>query len=183
MAEAKYKQFASLTFDDFRRRALDSSLSCHEKIGFPNSYREGKEQAIFGDIKSKLTLLNARKKIVLDVGPGCGPLPLILIEFCQQNGHSLILVDSEEMLSQLPDASFVKKIPGYYPHCAGLADEFNGKIDVILTYSVVHYVFAESNLWDFLDQSLALMTHGGQMLIGDVPNVSKRRRFFSSAAG
>jgi hypothetical protein len=54
---------------------------------------------------------------------------------------------------------------------------------VILTYSVLHYVFVESNVWDFLDQSLALLSHGGEMLIGDVPNVSKRKRFFSSPAG
>src|SRR5207237_1451255 len=91
--------------------------------------------------------------------------------------------DSEEMLSQLPDAPFVKKIVGRYPQCAGLADEFNGKLDVILIYSVIHYVFAESNLWDFFDRSLALLAHRGQMLIGDVPNISKRKRFFSSPAG
>ena len=183
MAEHGHKRFAHLNFDDFRRMALDSSLSRHEKIGFPNSYREGKESAILDDIKSKLTLLNAQNKTVLDIGPGCSDLPSMLIETCRQNNHSLILVDSEEMLSQLPDAAFVKKIAGYYPNCAGLADEFNGKIDVILSYSVLHYVFAESNLWDFFDQSLALLARGAEMLIGDVPNVSMRKRFFSSPAG
>ena len=183
MGGNKYQRFADLGFDDFRRMALDSSLNPHEKVGFPTSYREGKEQAIFQDILLKLTALNGRNKTVLDIGPGCGPLALLVIEVCQRNGHALILVDSEEMLSQLPDAAGVRKIPCYYPSCPGLADEFQGKVDIILTYSVLHYVFAESNVWEFLDQSLALLSNGGQMLIGDVPNVSMRRRFFSSPTG
>ena len=107
----------------------------------------------------------------------------MLIDLCRQHGHSLILIDSEEMLSQLPDEPFVKKIAGYYPNCSSLAEEFGGKVDVFLTYSVLQYIFAESNVWDFLDQSLALLSHGGEMLIGDVPNVSKRERFFNSPAG
>jgi len=183
MAGTDYQEFANLTFDDFRRRALDRSLSRHEKVGFPNSYREGKEKAIFNDIKGKLTSLNGDRKTVLDIGPGCSNLSLMLVELCRQRGHSLILVDSEEMLSQLPDAPFLKKVAAYFPNCAGIVKEFKGKVDAILAYSVLQYVFAESNLWDFLDQSLGLLSHGGEMLIGDVPNVSKRRRFFSSPDG
>jgi hypothetical protein len=47
----------------------------------------------------------------------------------------------------------------------------------------LHYVFTESNVWEFLDRSLDLLSAGGEMLIGDIPNVSKRKRFFSSEAG
>jgi hypothetical protein len=41
----------------------------------------------------------------------------------------------------------------------------------------------ESNLWKFIDKSMDLLAHGGEMLIGDVPNVSMRKRFFSAPAG
>jgi hypothetical protein len=58
-----------------------------------------------------------------------------------------------------------------------------GAVDVALAYSVLHYVFAEGDAWGFLDRSLELLAHGGQMLIGDIPNVSKRKRFFASPAG
>jgi len=34
-----------------------------------------------------------------------------------------------------------------------------------------------------LDASLALLAPGGQFLIGDIPNISKRKRFFSSETG
>jgi hypothetical protein len=48
---------------------------------------------------------------------------------------------------------------------------------------VLHYVFAEQPLFDFIDHTLGLLAPGGACLLGDVPNVSKRKRFFSSAAG
>jgi len=178
-----YKKFADLSFDDFRRMAGDDSLSQYERIGFPDSYRAGKEEAIFDDITSKLPALAGRGRVVLDVGPGCSGLPFMLAELCRRRGHTLLLVDSGEMLARLPDEPFVRKFPAYYPRCEELFAEYGGKVDVLLCYSVLHYVFAESNLWDFLDASLQLLAEGGQMLLGDVPNVSKRRRFFSSAAG
>ncbi|MEO1287411.1 MAG: SAM-dependent methyltransferase, partial [Chloroflexota bacterium] len=46
-----------------------------------------------------------------------------------------------------------------------------------------HYIFEEGNIYDFLDQSLSLLNNGGHMLIGDIPNISKRKRFFSSETG
>jgi hypothetical protein len=178
-----YKRYADLTFDDFRRMAEDDSLSRYEKIGFPDSYREGKEESIFADITAKLPALNERGKVVLDIGPGCSGLPLMLVELCRRNDHTLLLVDSAEMLARLPDEPFIKKIAAYYPRCEELFAAYAGGVDAILSYSVLHYVFAESNLWDFLDQSLTLLAHGGAILIGDVPNVSKRKRFFGSPAG
>lgn len=179
----KYKRFASLTFEDFRRLAGDDTLSRYEKIGFPDSYRAGKEALIFEDVLAKLPLLNTQAKLVLDIGPGCSELPLMLVELCRKNGHTLIQVDSEEMLAQLPEETFVQKIAAHYPDCEGLFAEHRGKVDVCLAYSILHYVFAGANVWEFLDKSLELLAPGGEMLIGDIPNVSKRKRFFSSAGG
>ena len=73
MESENYKRFASLTFNDFRRMAEDDSLSIYEKIGFPNSYREGKEELIFDDIEAKLPSLSGRDKIVLDIDAQSGP--------------------------------------------------------------------------------------------------------------
>jgi 2-polyprenyl-3-methyl-5-hydroxy-6-metoxy-1,4-benzoquinol methylase len=183
MSEDKYRRFASLTFTDFRRMAQDDSLSRYEKIGFPDSYREGREHLILEDIAGKLTLLGERGKTVLDIGPGCSELPLMLIELCRRHGHAFVAVDSEEMLAHLPDAEFVRKFSGYYPHRADLLEQYRGRVDVILAYSLLHYVFVESSVWEFLDRSLELLAVGGQMLVGDIPNVSKRRRFFGSPTG
>jgi SAM-dependent methyltransferase len=183
MSLTNQNRFANLTYDDFRRMAQDDSLSRYEKIGFPDSYREGKEQAIFEDIRTKLPLLDESRRVVLDIGPGCSELPLMLVEQCRERGHQLLLVDSAEMLKHLPDEPFIRKVAGFFPHCAELFALYSGRVDVILVYSVLHYIFAESNVWDFLDRALELLAPGGELLIGDVPNVSKRKRFFSSERG
>lgn len=178
-----YQRFAHLGYEDFRRMATDASLSPHEKIGFPDHYRDGKAGPIFTDILQKLTQLNDDKKIILDVGPGCSELAHLLVAHCKEHGHQLHLVDSAEMLAHLPDDNFIRKWAAYYPDCPELFELFTGKVDVLLTYSVFHYIFTESNIWRFIDQSLRLLAPGGQLLIGDIPNISKRKRFFSSAAG
>jgi 2-polyprenyl-3-methyl-5-hydroxy-6-metoxy-1,4-benzoquinol methylase len=180
----KLEKFSNINYEDFRRFAKDDSMSPYEKIGFPNEYRKGQELKIFEDIKSKLSSLGKKEKIILDIGPGCSDLPKYLIEHCAHQSHSLFMVDSPEMLALLPEESkHFRKTQAYYPNCPDLLKKLCGKVDVILSYSVLHYVIAESNMWNFLDSSLKLLAPGGQMLIGDIPNISKRKRFFSSEAG
>lgn len=182
--ERNYQRFADIGFDDFRRMAKDEGLSKYEKIGFPDEYRKGKEERIFQDIKDKLPALSEREKTILDIGPGCSDLAHYLVDHCAAHGHELVLVDSEEMLALLPDAEGVRKVAAYYPTgCRDLIAELRGKVDAIICYSVFHYISVESNTWDFLDQSLSLLAPGGRLLIGDIPNVSKRKRFFSSETG
>jgi cyclopropane fatty-acyl-phospholipid synthase-like methyltransferase len=176
-------RFANIGFDDFRRLATDESLSNYERIGFPDSYRDGFESAIFADIRRKLTNLESRGANVLDIGPGCSGLPAMLIDLCNDNSHQLVLVDSAEMLDRLPDAPSVTKVAARYPDCPELIGKHQGLVDAILCYSVLQYVVNDGSVFSFVDSALSLLAPGGQMLIGDIPNVSKRKRFFSSAAG
>ena len=173
-----------LGFNDFKRMAQDKALSSYEKIGFPDSYRSGKEQAIFADIVAKLPTLQQTEVTVLEIGPGCSGPAMMMIDFCRQRNHKLILNDSEEMLAHLPDEPFITKFSGRYPHeCGPMLQAYRGRIKTIVCYSVLHYIFGETNLFDFLDHSLSLLADGGEMLIGDIPNQSKRKRFFSSENG
>lgn len=173
------RRFDDLTFDGFRALAADESLSPSERIGFPDAYREGAEPEILADILAKLPPLEAEGSRFLDVGPGCGKLALLLLEHCEQRGHDVVLVDSSEVLGRLPDHARVRKLVGRFPDVAPDGECF----DAILAYSVVHYVFADGDLDAFLDAALTLLAPGGRLLLGDVPNVSKRARFFSSPAG
>jgi len=177
-------KFQNLDFTAFKELAKDETLSRHEKIGFPDSYRAGKEIVIFDDIKTKISNLNKSRQTIIDIGAGCGTLAFLLIEHCLKNENTLILIDSEEMLAQLPDDEKLVKIPAYYPNdCQDFLEEYTGRADAILTYSVLHYVFDEGNLFKFLDATLGLLAVGGECLIGDVPNISKRKRFFASPTG
>ena len=108
----------------------------------------------------------------------------MLSTVCEKNRCDLIYVDSEEMLSHLPNAKHISKYAGIFPDA--LRSEFenlNGKIDAIIAYSVIQYVFAEGNLWDFVDRCLLLLSDGGEILFGDLPNISMRKRFFASESG
>jgi cyclopropane fatty-acyl-phospholipid synthase-like methyltransferase len=180
---ADYTKFQGLTFDKFRALAQDDKLSRYEKIGFPDSYRQDSEEAIFEDVVAKLSNLRLSGKNVMEIGPGCSELPLMLMDLCLSQGHTLVLIDSQEMLDLLPDQNNVEKLPGFYPNLPELFERFKGKVDVILAYSVIQYVFTESNLWAFLDRSLELLAPGGQILLGDIPNMSKRKRFFAGETG
>ena len=184
MALANFDKFQKLDFASFKELAKNDNLSLHEKIGFPDSYREKKESAIFDDIKAKLPNFDKSQKTVIDIGIGCGKLAFLIIEHCLKYKNTLILIDSEEMLARLPDEKGLIKIPAYYPdECGSLFEEYEGKADAVLTYSVLHYVFDEGNLFKFLDSTLKLLSVGGECLIGDVPNISKRKRFFTSPTG
>ncbi|WP_213297226.1 methyltransferase domain-containing protein [Paraburkholderia sacchari] len=183
MSDHDYARFGNLGFDDFRALAQDKTLSANEKIGFPESYRAGKEDAILHDLIFKLPALEQRNRVVLDIGPGCGDLARAFITHCERQAHELVLIDSEEMLSHLPDSPVARKVAAYYPQCPEVLTQYAGKVDAIVVYSVFQYVFAEGNVWDFIDRSLALLAPGGGLLIGDIPNHSKRKRFFASETG
>jgi len=181
----KHSMFENLNFEDFREMALNRDLSRYEKVGFPDAYRADQEGAIFSDIESKLPALSETNSVILDIGCGCSDLPTLLMTRAELNHQSLVLLDSAEMLSQLPDVSVacVRKVPAKYPDCSELLAELHGRVDAIIIYSVIQYVFMDGNIFDFIDKSLALLAPSGRMLIGDIPNVSMRKRFFASENG
>ncbi len=181
--QPKLPNFRNIGFDDFRRLAQDKSLSRYEKIGFPNSYRKGKEELIFSDLLAKLPALSRPGATVVDIGCGCSDLAHLLIKHCGRKRQKLVMIDSKEMLDLLPDRSWVTKETGRFPEMPGFLKRFHGKADAVIAYSVFHYIFAEGNLHGFLDHATSLLADGGEMLIGDIPNSSMRKRFFSSAAG
>lgn len=170
-------------FSEFRERARDSSLSAYEKIGFPDAYRQGKAQIILEDIISKLIPLKQRQRKVLDIGAGCSDLPVALMEHCARQEHDLVLVDSEEMLAPLPILPTTTKVAGAFPACKQAITRIHERFDAILVYSVAQYVFVEASLWGFVDSLAEMLAEGGYLLIGDLPNVSKRKRFLMSDQG
>jgi len=170
-------------YQAFRLRAKDSSLRPNEKSAFPEGYRAGQSGAIFGDICSKLTALQAIGARILDIGAGCGELASHIIAESGRRQQSLTVIDSPEMLALLPNEAHVKKIEGPFPDC--LKDDLAalGCFDAILAYSVSQYVFAEANLFAFVDAAARLLNEGGEFLIGDIPNTTMRKRFMASSLG
>jgi len=172
----------ALDYEGFRALAQDARLSDHEKIGFPPAYREGFDDAIWADVIAKLPMVvEAEGQMVVDIGPGCATLPRRLIELCRDRHHTLVLVDSPEMLALLPDVPGVtRKCEGLFPrNAAAVAKAAGGPADALLCYSVLHYIHLDASALDFVDATTGLLAPGGRALIGDIPNLSKRRRFSS----
>lgn len=175
-----------LNFEAFRELARNPHLDAHGKIGFPTAYREGYEPAIFEDIVAKLPRLRSEKGLtVADIGAGCAGLPRMLTDLCVRQGHRLILVDSAEMLDMLPDVEGVTcKVAGAFPACSpALRNAAPDGVDALICYSVLHYMFLDTNVFDVVDATVDMLAPRGRALYGDIPNLSKRRRLFASPTG
>uniref|UniRef100_UPI00404725C3 class I SAM-dependent methyltransferase n=1 Tax=Algoriphagus sp. TaxID=1872435 RepID=UPI00404725C3 len=173
-----------LTFDDFKNRAKDKSLSKWEKIGFPDSYRKDIEKEIFYDVSKKVDLLRENINI-LDIGCGCSQLVNFFINNSKKYNQQLYLVDSEEMLDNIDDCKVSKNVhlvPGYFPKIF-LVEEKLISFDVIIAYSVIQYVFLEQSIFNFIHSCLLLLKPGGSLIIGDIPNFSSRERFLKTNDG
>ena len=176
-----------LSFDDFKNRAKDPKLSKWEKIGFPDAYRKETEIFILNDIVEKLDLQNPKTKNILDIGCGCSGLVELIINYSIDNNKKLFLIDSNEMLANIGSNANVHPqihlLPGYFPDMEIPAAVSNEKFDAILVYSVIQYPFLEGNVYKFIHRCIELLVDGGRLLIGDIPNFSKRERFLNSNEG
>lgn len=171
------------SFDDFKKLATDSSLASYEKVGFGAQHRKDTEAAIFPDFLSKLTRLGEPGITVVDIGCGCSLPARQLIEHCSAQGNRLVLVDSAEMLANLPNSPDVEKHSHQFPGDQRFLEAWRHKADVVICYSVIHAIYPYQNVFSFVDAAASLLRPGGQMLMGDIANLSKKSRFLSSDTG
>jgi len=179
-----FEKYQGLTYESMRKLAQDESLARCERVGFPRTYREGKESELWLDIISKLSNLQRTDQLFLDIGCGCSELVDTYLDYLKERQSFVVLSDSPEMLTKIASTNDqVEKIAGRFPENFSEIEKYRGSFDAILSYSVAQMVFEEGNLWSFLDSCLLLLKAQGQLLIGDLPNESKRSRFFSSDTG
>ena len=172
------------TFESFKDRANNNSLSKWEKIGFPDGYRKDLEFAIFEDISYKTRLASAGS--ILDIGCGCSELVEHIISFSQRSQKQLYLVDSLEMLSNI-DAKYLNDqthlVPGRFPNKEVVLKLPEASFDVIIVYSVIQYAFISQSVYGLIHECVKLLKSGGRLLIGDIPNYQARERFLASEKG
>ena len=173
-----------LDYEAFRQLAKNPYLTPDEKVAFGPHHRQGFEDIIVEDICGKLPALEIPEKTVVDIGSGIGSITERFANHCLDRKHRLVMIDSAEMLAQAPGGSNIIKIIGKYPtNSEEVRSACPEGADVVLCYSVFHYVFVDTNVFQFIDAVIELLAEGGMALIGDIPNISKRNRFFSSPSG
>ncbi len=173
----------ALTFEDFAKRALDSTLSAYEKIGFQDEFRKGYAKSILSELTKKAPQLKKKKSRILDIGCGSSDLTQLLIRESRRLKQDLHLIDHENVL-KLIKVKGISKHAGRFPQDFGSFIEDNkNRFHAVIVYSVIQYIHRESSVREFLDQCLSLLAPGGQILIGDIPNASKRMRLLSSDEG
>ena len=176
--------YDGFNYEKFKELACNDTISVYQKIGFPDSYRNKCEKFIWQDIKDKCPILKTKHGIkVLNIGPGCSNLQKMISDWCQKMDDIQILADSPEMLELLPEHPKEIKVPGLFPETYEEIKEITNGVDVIICYSVFQYIFVDSNVWFFLDCVLDLLNEGGKCILGDIPNIDKRKRFFASPSG
>lgn len=168
-------------FDYYREKASDEQLSDTEKCG-RYAKQADDEIHIFEDVKNKLPALTKPDTLIVDIGCGCSDPVKKLISNSNVYKNNLVLVDSQEMLSLLPEQENITKVAAQFPD-QRFVDEYEGKADAIIVYSVFHCVYLESDFITFVDSLVKLLKSGGSLLLADLPNATRKKRFLSSEQG
>jgi SAM-dependent methyltransferase len=147
-------------------------------------FDKGKEQFIVDDIVSKLDI--KEKSSFFDIGCGAGLVAEYLIKYLHKLDVSLTMMDVAEVIGILKrdtisDTMFpglkVQLLNGYFPEDFSLTGQ---KFDRILLYAVLYQV---DNPMEIIQEAVKLLNPYGKLLLGDLPNISRKGRFLSSGNG
>jgi SAM-dependent methyltransferase len=133
------------------------------------------ERKILPDITEKL-LLSPHDRL-LDIGCGAGNL-LIPLSFLVGEVTGVDHPSCLDKLRSRYQAQNIRLLPGNF-----LDMTIREQFDKILCYSVLHYLTDEQEVFRFASKARQLLSPGGRVLFGDVPNRSKKERFLGSEAG
>ncbi|APB34816.1 SAM-dependent methyltransferase [Gloeomargarita lithophora Alchichica-D10] len=161
-------------FEQFGQRADSTELSFTAMSGRYKIQEYGLKRSIL-DIIEKLQI-NPEDRL-LDVGCGVGNITIAL---SMMVAHTTC-IDHVKVLSvfkkRLP-MDEIDFIPGNF-----LDIDISGEFDKILSYGVVMCLPAAPDVIRFIDKMVCLLAPGGRMLIGDLPNINKKKRFNESKIG
>jgi 2-polyprenyl-3-methyl-5-hydroxy-6-metoxy-1,4-benzoquinol methylase len=174
--------------NSFYTKMVEEARETKDKVKASGRYSDQAvtEPAIWIDIQDKLLASGqTAKSTLLDIGCGYSNLATWFSDLAKKNGWTLTLLDVPSVIAAmkgelLPENSHhLEFCEGTFP---GILKEnrLPRSFDRILAYSVLHYVDDPSH---FIDEACKLLAPHGRLLIGDIPNASKKGRFLSSNGG
>ncbi len=153
-------------------------ISNELKMGFKNSQRNPYKKKINLDIHSKLKKIIKKSQIsFLDVGCGDGSISKYLIK--KLNIKDFLLNDNNFFLNKIKWCQNEKKISGNF---LTISKKINKSFDLILCYSVIHYI-PKNKFFTFIKKLLKLLSNKGILFLGDVPDKNLILKFLKTEKG
>jgi SAM-dependent methyltransferase len=133
------------------------------------------ERLIIADLEAKLALAPPSRLLEIGCGPGNLLIPLSFrVERAVGIDHPGVIARARARYQ----ARNVEWIAGEFPNV-----RVEGQFDAILMYSVLQYQVGMDAAIAFCERAAAMLPSGGRLLIGDMPNVDRKRRFLASDFG
>tara|TARA_B100000900_G_scaffold411973_1_gene432779 strand:+ start:39934 stop:40653 length:720 start_codon:yes stop_codon:yes gene_type:complete len=156
--------------------AIDGKKDSSRRGGRLKEHKNS-EKKIFSDIKKKLDL--KRNDNLIDIGCGAGPVCDYMVKYAKKNKINLTLNDIPEVIR------FLKKRYKKNKNIKYLSGEFQKqkikkRFNKVLCYSVIQ---CTNNPKVFFNEILNIVSDQSSILIGDIPNTSKKKRFLTSKFG
>ena len=142
-------------------------------------YQENLVGDIVDDLVKKLNLKKGSN--LLDIGCGVGMVTIPL----SKNFNNVTCIDNKYSLEIFKKKTINNKkfkfISGNFLKIPN--KKISRKFENILVYSVLQLLENDDEVFKFIDKSLKLLEPGGKLLIGDVTNDDKKKRFLDSNFG
>ena len=163
-----------ISFENYGKRAkLTKNFTI---ISGRYSIQKSAERLIFYDVKSKLNIEPNDTCLDIGCGPGNLLIPLsFLVNKITGIDHSDVI---EKLQKRFSDLNNIELIKGNF-----LDLKMDKGFTKILVYSVLHCLEDQKEVLEFIDKANSLLTPGGKILFGDIPNISRKERFLSSHYG
>ena len=145
-----------------------------------HAFQAEAEEHIAYNIASRLEL--SKDDNLLDIGCGTGNVTIRLLPYVK----SITVVDHPNVVDALlARPAAMDRIYGHRGDwLRDGVDAVEGKcFHKILIYSVLHYLSFEKEVWSFLESALDLLWTGGKLMVGDIPNIDRKRRFEATTFG
>jgi cyclopropane fatty-acyl-phospholipid synthase-like methyltransferase len=136
------------------------------------------EKRIILDVINKLDIQPSDH--ILDIGCGPGTLVLPLSFFAKE----VCGIDNSSAIGRINKKS--KELDNINTISGNFLDmDFSSSklYEKIIIYSVIQYLSSEDELLYFLEKAFKLLSPGGRLLIGDIPNIDKKNRYEKSPSG
>ena len=163
---------SSISFDNFgyvASKDVDYTI-----LASRYRHQKNQERMIFLDVYDKLKINPTDDVLDIGSGPGLLTMPMSYI------ANSVTAVDHPDVLEKINKSNDnnIQLLPGNF-----IKLDIDLQFDKIVIYSVLHYLGSKEEVVEFVKKAMRLLKTNGILMVGDVANISKQKRYFDTEQG